>query len=335
MNKPAAFLGALALFTALLSEGCERRKYYISDCETSHPGPECPKKETCPGQCLPIPPVQWKDPILLWSGPEMMAPACPADRAAQMVYEGHADPVDPPECAACACEPPAGECELPSVLTASTGLCNEFGLPYDFSGLDPTDCNTDHGVPAMLGPMSVAIAPLRITERGCQPVDPLPPLENGPTSWQTYARGCRGIAFAPCSDPARLCVPTAEPPPEGFAQCIFREGDHECPEEYPDKRVFYDGANDTRSCSACACGEPIGSVCSATVTVYGDTGCTVGPLVYFMNSNERQCQSLISPAALGKKVDDITYEPGSCPSSGGEPVGSADLIGASTFCCQL
>jgi hypothetical protein len=37
---------------------------------------------------------------------------------------------------------------------------------------------------------------------------------------------------------------------------------------------------------------------------------------------------------MGKKVEDITYEPGSCEPIGSEPIGSADLLGPTTFCCQ-
>jgi hypothetical protein len=266
-----------------------------------------------------------------------MAPPCPADRAGQQVYEGHADPIDPPACAACTCEPPTGECELPSLLIASTAFCGELGVPHDFSGLDPTECDIENPVPLNQTPKSVTIAPLTLMESGCKPPDSPPPLGNGAASWKTYARACRGVAFPPCLDPSKLCVPTAEPPPEGFAQCIYREGDHECPLDYPDKRLFFDKGTDTRSCSPCSCGDPIGSVCSATVRMYQDALCTVVAKDADVTSIEPKCVDLQVPpdvALLGKKVENITYEPGSCPPSGGEPVGAADLQGPSTFCCQ-
>jgi len=266
-----------------------------------------------------------------------MAQACPADRAGQIVYEGHADPIDPPSCAACTCELPTGDCELPSLLIASTAFCGELGAPLDFSGLDPTECDTANPVPLNQNPKSVTIAPLTIMENGCKPSGPLPPLENGAPSWKTYARACRGVAFPPCRNPSKLCVPTAEPPPEGFAQCIYRDGDQECPLDYPEKRLFFDKGTDTRSCSPCSCGDPTGSVCSADVTMYQDTNCTVEAQDATVTSTTPECVDLLVPpdvALLGKMVENITYAPGSCPPSGGEPVGSADLVGPSTFCCQ-
>jgi hypothetical protein len=39
-------------------------------------------------------------------------------------------------------------------------------------------------------------------------------------------------------------------------------------------------------------------------------------------------------AALGKKVEGIEYTPGACAPIGGEPTGSADPLGPTTFCCH-
>ena len=340
MLKPAAFLGSLVHIAVLLVGGCgDRRTIDPSDCETADPSPTCPQSETCPGQCVPIPPVNWTDPLLLWTGDALLAPECPADQAGQIVYEGHAGLVDPPTCQDCTCEPAAGECGLPSVLTASSEFCGQSGMEVDFSGLDadPAVCNTENSIPAGNDPKSVTLGPLTLMESGCKPSNPLPaPRKNGSASARTFARACRGVAFPPCLDPSFLCVPTAEPPPEGFSQCIYRLGDHECPADYPDKRVFFDKVTDTRSCSPCSCGEPTGSACSAKVLFFQDMDCTQPAGGVDGTSLGPECDLLWpGPPLLGKKVTDITYYPGSCPASGGEPVGSADLMHPSTFCCQL
>jgi hypothetical protein len=284
---------------------------------------------------VPIPPVLWTDPLLLWTGEELMAPECPRDRAGMIVYEGHADPIDPPACPECTCELPAGECELPADLTASTGFCGEAGMHYDFSGLDPMGCNQDHPVIGLADLKSVTVGALIMTESGCASTVLPPPPKSGATSWKTYARACRGVAFPPCLDPSFLCAPTAEPPPEGFSQCVYRQGNHECPPEYPDKRVFFDGMTDTRTCSPCSCGDPIGSFCSAVVSVYQGDLCTTLVEPLGVDSIAPSCDNIVPvPALLGKKVEDVTYQPGACPASGGELVGSPDFGGESTFCCQ-
>jgi hypothetical protein len=45
------------------------------------------------------------------------------------------------------------------------------------------------------------------------------------------------------------------------------------------------------------------------------------------------CDSISTPSVLGKRVDSITYEPGSCEPLGGDVVGTAELLGPTTFCC--
>ena len=172
MTKPAAFLGALALFAALMLGGCgDPIVIDLTSCEEPYPGPECPLKETCTGQCVAIPPFGgWELAALLWIGPEHEAPECPADRSPNLGYEGYADPSlsEPPQCPTCACDPPTGECGLPSVLTVSTDTCindTPQSNHTDFSGLDadPTSCNVENVVLGNQGQQSVTIEPLTLT----------------------------------------------------------------------------------------------------------------------------------------------------------------------------
>ena len=334
MNK----LGALLLLAALFLCGCTYDALDSSACETSLPGPPCPMKETCPGQCVPLPPLGWSLPVLLWSGPELEAPECSATQAGVTQYEGHADPIGPPNCPACSCEPPTGECALPSFLTASNQVCDSEGPGlafYDFSGLDPEpmSCNTDNVVAPVLGPKSLTFGPPILTESECKPVTTLPPPRSGATSWRTFVRAC-GYGVSACSNPGALCIPAAGPP-AGFSQCIYQSGQHECPSSYPDRRVFYDEVSDSRHCSECACGAPEGSVCSVYLRVYKDALCTelmAGSTVHLMGT----CSNLVENAGLGSKrvMTPPTYEPGACEPSGGELTGSLELNGPSTFCCQ-
>lgn len=331
MNKP----GALLLLAVRLLAGCNHGTPDPLSCGTSRSAPLCSTAEACSGQCVPLPPLGWSLPLLLWVGPELEAPECPVDLAGVMQYEGHADPVNPAKCPVCSCELPTGECELPSFLVVSTPHCT-FGpgtILYDFSGLDtdPTSCNTESPVPPGTGTRSLTIGPLTKTERECKPVATVPP-RSGQTPWKTFARACSYGASA-CLDPNTLCIPTPESSP-GFSQCIYQRGELECPSDYPKKSIFYDELRDSRNCSACWCGAPEGGECTAMVKAYQDAACTVVEVGRTMRLIEL-CSDIGQGTGLGSKTATTPiYEPGACKPSGGEPVGSAELLGPTTFCCQ-
>lgn len=334
-------VAALIPLAALLSGGCDPVYLDLSSCGTSHPGPSCPKEETCPGQCVTIPPLGgWERPALLWFGPVVEAPACPADRAPIVGYEGYADPEPsaPPECPTCSCDPPTGECEPPSFLTASTDTCPDDdpqAMHWDFSGLGlPGSCNAGNPVSAGQGQSSVTIEPLTLIETGCKPSSPPPPNE-GAQSWKTFARACLGNPSS-CLDPGKVCVPAPPPPPPGFFQCIFQKGDQDCPEDYPAKHVFFDEAYDSRRCSDCSCAAPEGGACSATVMLFQDGSCSVmASGMVPVSSSEPQCVPIVQGLSLGgKKMTEPSYTPGTCEPIGGDPTGSVELKGPSTFCCQ-
>jgi len=271
---------------------------------------------------------------MLWSGPQFEALECP-DPAGGMLFEGYADQSAPPECPSCSCELPTAECELPSVLNVGTQKCGDEDPPpitYDYSGLvpDPTICVTDNPFPAGLI-HSYAVGPLTMIESACQPVTTLPP-KTGDTSAKTFARAC-GLKGSPCLE--ALCVSTAPPPP-GFSQCTYQQGEHECPWDYPNRRVFYDEITDSRHCSECSCGLPKGGDCTAYVTLYKDAACTALVGAQAVNSKIiLGCSDLTSGNALcGKTATAPVYEPGACEPSGGQALGSVELLRPTTFCCQ-
>jgi hypothetical protein len=255
-----------------------------------------------------------------------------------MQYEGHADPVGPPTCPVCSCEPPTGECALPSFMFVSTQNCIGVGpgpTVYDFSDLnpDPMSCNTENAVAAIVGPQSLTVGPLRMTESGCKSVATLPP-KSGATPWKTFARACGGYEVSACSDTGALCVPMAQSPP-GFSQCTYQSGEHECPSGYPDRHIFYDEVSDSRHCSTCSCGVPEGGGCKAYLEAYQDTMCAVFAAGFTIQLWEL-CHDTGEGFGLGSKrlVTPPVYEPGACEPSGGELSGSLELEGPTTFCCQ-
>jgi hypothetical protein len=71
------------------------------------------------------------------------------------------------------------------------------------------------------------------------------------------------------------------------------------------------------------------------VTLYKDATCTLGLEGLEVSSKTMWgCSDMPTGDALrGKTATTPVYEPGACEPSGGEPLGSVELLGPSTFCC--
>ncbi len=199
------------------------------------------------------------------------------------------------------------------------------------------DCTTESSIPANLKcngvdcVQSLSIPPLTLTEAPCA-VSVEPVAAKLPYLWGSVARTCRGAALGSCASPAEGCSPPAAP---GFAQCLTHEGDRECPAAYPTKHLFYHGLDDTRDCTPCACDAPVGSTCSAQLSVYKDSACSVSGSMVGLSSTKPTCFDVApSGQAFGSKLATAPiYAPGSCQASGGEPIGEGTPAGPMTFCC--
>jgi hypothetical protein len=262
-----------------------------------------------------------------------------------MAYEGRADPTAVAFCEPCACGVPSGACALPATLTASAGSCGGADASAPETPFDPPSgwdggCTTSDSIPADApcdgGPcvQSLTIAAPVVVETGCAVMQH--DVEQGPVRWRSYARACAQAVETECDDNQKLCVPVAPP---GFATCVYQKGDNDCPtgtvSPYTEKHVFYEGVEDTRACTACSCGPPSGSVCSAELFVYGDSACaTVPSYAETVTSAGAECLDLAPGAALGSKSASApTYTPGACQPSGGAPTGGITAVVPSTFCC--
>ena len=297
----------------------------------------------CPGTCVPVPAAfGWDGPGLLWLGPEGTAPTCP-DQAPVVAYQAHQGINTPPAaCGACSCAASSGGCSPPLSLSTSSKACNggsgtttPFDGPLAWDGsCTAKDCISPS--PACAHPMSVqslTATPLAVTEQGCLPSNAVAP-DPGPPTWMTEVLACRGPMFfgLDCNDPNKMCVAAAT---SGFAMCVAHEKDVSCPANYPVKHVVYDGFDDQRFCSACACGAPVGSGCTASLNVFKDGACTMPLLTEALSSSSTTCVDLV-PAGVplgSKTLTALAYQPGSCAVSGGEPSGSVEPTGAATFCC--
>lgn len=282
----------------------------------------------------------WADPTLLWIGPEEQAPECPRGPST-VSYEGHTDLVALPVCEACTCEPPTGSCALPSTLTASTAVCDTPGALTSFNAPTPWDgsCDSTTQIPSGAA-HSLKIDPMTMTENGCA-LGPPVAAKVVSLHWDTFARGC-DVAFPPSPIERSICFPGDLLPP-GFALCIVRVGEHACPADpenlFTERHVFYQGVQDDRQCSACSCGAPTGSTCTATISIYKGNDLTCIPPTFAqipVSSEGPACLNIQLPGqALGSKsAGPTTYLPGTCPPMGGDASGSAIPTEPDTFCCR-
>ena len=299
----------------------------------------------CQGQCAPLGPLGWARPVLVWMGPEPEAPPCP-EAALKLAYEGHADLHAPNECGACQCDPPAGSCHLPTKLTASSMSCpgtdpgaahTPFDPPVGWGG----GCTSHDAVPAGQlcdgGPcvQSLTLGPLIMNEAACTPTQGSAPGSE-PVTFGAYARACIGETYGSCGTSLLACVP---PAPPGFRHCISREGDQGCSDSlfapYTEKYVFFASIHDTRGCTPCTCGSPVGSTCSASISIFTDDKCAEAPdYVATIDSSGPACYDVVAGVALGSKsATEPVYAPGACEAGGGEPTGSAEPADPVTFCC--
>ena len=295
----------------------------------------------CAGQCAPLAPGEWLGPLLLWIGKEGEAPECPptAPVRGSPVFD---DLNAPTACGACKCDAPSGSCALPTSLTAyNSASCPAGAVPTPFyapAGWDGS-CTTANAIPAKLMCLggncvqALTIAPLALTEEPCA-VGMEPVAAKLPYTWGTMARSCHGLSSGSCASPSEICAPAVEP---GFAQCLVRNGDKECPEAYSVKHVFHDSFSDTRACTPCACSAPIGGTCTALVSVFSDGACSQPSLVVAgtIDATGSACLDVLpsGQALLSKAATPPVYSPGVCQVSGGEPMGQALPEEPSTYCC--
>jgi hypothetical protein len=281
----------------------------------------------------------WESPTLLWIGPEDQAPECPQG-STTISYEGHDDLVAPAICEACTCEPPTGSCALPSKLTASTAACNisggsstSFNAPAPWNG----SCDGTTQVPGGAA-HSLTIDPLTMTENGCASGPPIA-AKIVSLHWETFARGC-DVDLPDGPVDRSVCLPDDLLSP-GFALCIFRDGEHDCPDDpgtvFTERHIFYQSVQDDRQCSTCTCGAPTGSLCKAQLSIYEGASCSASPLMSNpISSAIPACFDIVLPGqALGSKsVESMIYLPGTCPAMGGDASGNATKTEPSTLCCR-
>lgn len=148
-----------------------------------------------------------------------------------------------------------------------------------------------------------------------------------PIPWEATIRSCRVPEnLLDCGD-GGVCLPAQ---PEGFEDnwCIYRQGDYECTAAYPNKSVFWSGADDTRGCSECTCGSAGTNCLDQTVDVFAGADCEGLPIATLPGGNVCTNVTGLSIAATSSKS-------GACPVTAvPEPEGTVAAQGDFTFCCN-
>jgi len=331
MSQRALFLPVIL---ALLLPACRTGRIDIWSCEDPCYECEDPCGVCARGECVALPSLGWEGPVLLWTGPPEQAEACP-DRAPNLVYEGYEGIQGSPGCPACSCGLSA--CVLSGLVANSAdGVCPAAGATSPYPAPDGWDGScTSSGIidAADLGSIQFEA----LTELPCEvQAGPTPPASS--LEWGTLARACQASDPPVACDDTSICVPTSEPPPPGFSQCLFNDGDEDlCPPGYPQRMQFYrDMDMSAVGCTECACSPPEGGVCQATVRAHGDTACSVEIGAQIVGLDGPQCLDSMSGFDLqGMSATWINDQPGTCTPSGGEPFGEVTPKKPATFCCQV
>jgi hypothetical protein len=217
----------------------------------------------------------------------------------------------------------------PCVISAQT--------PYvtggnNFCGPNATTCMSGSFAPCNV---SVQMAPTTVMGGACTASTM---VSRPAPMWSGLARGCGGSMMGVGCAGGAVCLPVAE---AGFhpGLCIFKSGVNACPNgPFQDLHVLYTGVTDTRDCTPCTCGAPLGAACTAQITVYAsNVGCTGNPVATLsIDSANGNCTALANNPQIGARKATVSPPTGgSCGPSTGQPVGTVDGDPATavTFCC--
>jgi hypothetical protein len=301
------------------------------------------------GECIKRP-SGWDGPLWAWIGPNPAligseeAPNCPLGDSDR---EGYTDLAAPEECAQCSCLPSTGSCELPSKLTASTDICGAGTptIPFDAPASWGGTCDATIQVPTGVA-KSLTIAPLTVTQESCA-VGLDPPAAGVVTPyWKTLARTCVGDDWDECGGPHWYCIDKSQAPFPGARLCVLQSGRslEDCNADWPEKYVLHQqGIDDERKCTECTCAPPLGSMCTALLSVYENSAACSGPAVFnqlpISSTSPGPCFDLSPPGKpMGSKLaTSPTYIPGTCEAVPGSFIpdgGTLTVTPSFTLCCK-
>ena len=296
------------------------------DDDDDDPPPTC---EELGNTCAPDFPSSWFGPYALVEHPvDGSEPSCPPSFPDLLTIEVYDDLIAPPAECECSCGEPVGaSCDGGLLEVSWTTFESGFPLTQpcawpanDTATLDETGTYVA-AVPGPRGWLAEILEAPEVDAGGCAALTE----ENVPEAqFATRVALCAGEpSEADCEGSEAECWPAPEVPATE-SLCVYRLGDHECPDAYPQRRVAYESFDDTRACNDCSCGSAEGT-CEAQVLLFD------GPVVVADLPVDGSCTSTTSD------VSAVVYaqEPAvaACEPSEPEPVGAAEGSSPVTICC--
>jgi hypothetical protein len=288
---------------------------------TTAAGPACPSTHRCVADV----PEGWEGPgMAIWAGSEEDPPECddlyPDDGAA-----GFQDLVAPQASCGCDCADAVGAaCDTSTTLRywGTADECN-VGSPTQFT-LFGVICNNLPS--AFPGNAYWQVGLIEASGGECEPIAEV--MVEDP-NWETQVKSCAGAELLDgLCEVGEVCAP--EPEVVGAELCIWRTGEHACPEGYGNPATVYEAVVDARGCQPCSCGDPVGVCDEARVTVFENFNCGV-PLANIFAADE-ECKAgtgVTARAAILDTGDPSTF----CAPSDPAPVGEATGGDPTTVCC--
>lgn len=303
--------------------------------------------------CVSSVPANWTGYYELYQGAPAGDPGC-SEAYPDPAYVGNYNLNAPAaNCNACLCGSPQGEvCNPPPVVTVMDTACNgtptanlSLDLPGGWNGTcsSPVNMNGPYylqGGFTICGPdgmqpcnQALTTAPPTVTGGFCASSGGGGMVPNA--MWEGFARACQqSMPMGQGCNLSQKCMPKPKAPYSTLI-CIRRAGDFNCPAgQFSTKFVFYDDYTDSRACSPCSCGAPMGSTCEGNVSVYSDTfanSCTQLASTFPAGG----CGNIAGNPPVGPTKFTQTMGPngGTCSAIGGQPVGQATKTFPQTFCC--
>ncbi len=277
--------------------------------------------------CLAAPAVGWEGPVIgTRSEVGTALPDCTNDfMEAILVYEG-LDAIG-----GCGCECPGNatgvQCGPAEVIEISA--CAGIPTAYDVLSIPSDSC-----VPLVTISQEPALQVNlgKVINTGACSVNSTNTLN---ASFEYQERYCIAPESAAACPSGASCMQNLD---SSVATCIYQEGEHECPAEYPEQEMRHTSLSDDRACTTCEClGAANGPSCGGTV-ILGDLGidCNFEETArQFYDAN--QCKtSILENYHYGTYLGAVTPTL-ACGGreSGGVLQGEASGVGLTTFCCDV
>jgi hypothetical protein len=283
----------------------------------------------------PVPPG-WTGPVALWEGNgNLPPPPCGLSGGFDSIAASGSDGLSasPASCPSCSCGAPQGvACQIGTASFYSNAMCvgggGQLSIPegvcqaFVTSTIDPAGVMWNAAPPGGGACFPITTGTVSVPS----------------VVWAERARSCGGLTDIGDGCGGGLCVPRPQIP---FAEpvCVYRAGDQSCPAAYPDKALYFQSADDTRSCTSCGCGTPTGTSCGGTLQLYTDNNCNVDEVTL---STVGQCAALppdpTPPPPPYFSLRSMKYtggsnNGGSCASQASNRTGTVNAISPVTFCC--